>query len=258
MVATKKAAKKKAAKKKTPVVKKKKAPATATAECVRVAADQKAKEAKHAAILKEARAVLPKLRTGKVTLSAERDRLGHKSNKTLRAALTEILGSKEAYRAMMRKSMEERPQEKRSITKREVPWKPDDTDVPVVFGCKHKDGWSTESITVHLHTKFVLVAPDGTKYIEANSKENANLIVDHTKKSPELGRIRYRIFDNTSAAKEVEKEQKAATKRAAVKKAKRVRKKTKPGEISKVLDKAVARGEAKAAKKKKTTRKASK
>ncbi len=48
-----------------------------------------------------AREILPRLKKGETTLSAERDRLGLSGNGPLRKALTEILGSKKAYGEMM-------------------------------------------------------------------------------------------------------------------------------------------------------------
>lgn len=52
-------------------------------------------------LLDAARDVLPKLQSGKTTLSAERDRLGLSGNGPLRKALTELLGGKAQYSKMM-------------------------------------------------------------------------------------------------------------------------------------------------------------
>ena len=54
-----------------------------------------------APLLDVAKEVLPKLKAGKTTLSAERDRLGLSSNGPLRKALTKLLGGKQAYQKMM-------------------------------------------------------------------------------------------------------------------------------------------------------------
>ena len=52
-------------------------------------------------IAEAAKKILPLLRKGETTLSAERDKLGLSGNGPLRKALTELLGSKKAYTAMM-------------------------------------------------------------------------------------------------------------------------------------------------------------
>ncbi len=86
MAATKKAPTKRKAAKKTTAKK---------------ATKKTAKTTNGDAMLKVAKQVLPKLQAGKTTLSAERDRLGMKSNGPLRKALTSLLGSKKAYTKMM-------------------------------------------------------------------------------------------------------------------------------------------------------------
>ncbi len=60
-----------------------------------------AKAAKNAKLVEAAKKILPALRKGETTLSAERDKLHLTSNGPLRKALTEILGSKKAYQEMM-------------------------------------------------------------------------------------------------------------------------------------------------------------
>ena len=52
----------------------------------------------------EAKKILPRLKAGKTTMGAERDRLGFSSNKPMREALIEILGSKKAYMALLKSS----------------------------------------------------------------------------------------------------------------------------------------------------------
>ena len=52
----------------------------------------------------EAKKILPRLRAGKTTMGAERDRLGYSSNKPMRDALITILGSKKAYMALLKSS----------------------------------------------------------------------------------------------------------------------------------------------------------
>ncbi len=59
------------------------------------------KAVKNAKLAEAAKKILPALRKGETTLSAERDRLHLSSNGPLRKALTEILGSKKAYQQMM-------------------------------------------------------------------------------------------------------------------------------------------------------------
>ena len=57
--------------------------------------------AKNGKLMEAAREILPRLKKGETTLSAERDRLRLSGNGPLRKALTELLGSKAAYTAMM-------------------------------------------------------------------------------------------------------------------------------------------------------------
>lgn len=59
------------------------------------------KAVKNAKLAEAAKKILPALRKGETTLSAERDKLHLTSNGPLRKALTEVLGSKAAYTAMM-------------------------------------------------------------------------------------------------------------------------------------------------------------
>jgi len=54
--------------------------------------------------IKEAKKILPRLRAGKTTMGAERDRLGLSSNKPMRTALIKILGSRKAYFALLKSS----------------------------------------------------------------------------------------------------------------------------------------------------------
>ena len=60
-----------------------------------------AKAVKNAKLAEAAKKILPRLKKGQTTLGAERDRLGLSGNGPLRKALTELLGSKAAYTAMM-------------------------------------------------------------------------------------------------------------------------------------------------------------
>ena len=74
---------------------------TTTTKTAKKSPPKKKPTSKHVALLEAAREVLPKLKAGKTTLSAERDRLGLSGNGPLRKALTEVLGSKKAYQEMM-------------------------------------------------------------------------------------------------------------------------------------------------------------
>jgi hypothetical protein len=84
----------------------KKAPAAKKAEAPASAVDPE--------LAKAAKQILPKLKAGKTTLSAERDRLGLSSNGPLRKALTELLGSKAKYTAMMKAGLEARAEQQES------------------------------------------------------------------------------------------------------------------------------------------------
>ena len=77
------------------MAKKAKKPAAAKAKAAKKPAKKNGK------LLEAAREILPRLRAGKTTLGAERDRLGLSGNGPLRKALTEILGGKAAYSKMM-------------------------------------------------------------------------------------------------------------------------------------------------------------
>lgn len=63
---------------------------------------------KNGKIVEAAKKILPILRKGETTLSAERDRLKLSSNGPLRKALTELLGSKAAYQEMMKTAREKK------------------------------------------------------------------------------------------------------------------------------------------------------
>ena len=67
-----------------------------------------AKAVKNAKLAEAAKKILPALRKGETTLSAERDKLHLTSNGPLRQALTELLGSKKAYTAMMKAAREKK------------------------------------------------------------------------------------------------------------------------------------------------------
>ncbi len=67
-----------------------------------------AKAVKNAKLAEAAKKILPVLRKGETTLSAERDKLHLTSNGPLRKALTELLGSKKAYTAMMKAAREKK------------------------------------------------------------------------------------------------------------------------------------------------------
>ncbi len=67
-----------------------------------------AKAVKNAKLAEAAKKILPALRKGETTLSAERDKLHLTSNGPLRKALTELLGSKKAYTAMMKAAREKK------------------------------------------------------------------------------------------------------------------------------------------------------
>ncbi len=64
--------------------------------------------ARNAKLAEAAKKILPILRKGETTLSAERDRLKLTSNGPLRKALTELLGSKAAYQKMMKAAREKK------------------------------------------------------------------------------------------------------------------------------------------------------
>ena len=67
-----------------------------------------AKAANNAKLAEAAKKILPILRKGETTLSAERDRLKLSSNAPLRKALTELLGSKAAYTKMIKAAREKK------------------------------------------------------------------------------------------------------------------------------------------------------
>ena len=64
----------------------------------------KAKAPSKNGYIDEAKKILPHLRAGKTTMGAERDRLGLSSNKPMRDALIQILGSRKAYMSLLKSS----------------------------------------------------------------------------------------------------------------------------------------------------------
>ena len=79
----------------------KKAPAKKKATAKKARAAKAKAPAKNGKLMEAAREILPRLKKGATTLGAERDRLRLSGNGPLRKALTELLGSKAAYTAMM-------------------------------------------------------------------------------------------------------------------------------------------------------------
>ena len=95
-----------------PAAKKKAAPTKKVAQkkatTAKKAPAKKKAAAKNGKIAEAAKKILPILRRGEATLGAERDRLKLTSNGPLRKALTELLGSKAAYTAMMKAAREKK------------------------------------------------------------------------------------------------------------------------------------------------------
>lgn len=204
------------------------------------------------AFLEECKDILARLQAGQTTVGAERDRLGHKNNSKIRKVIITLLpGGKEEYMQLVgRYSPFVHKKDENGET---VAWTPDDSDVPVVTATpyakctvvedeainpktkRHKahmeysDGWRTETVDWHGRVLDILVAPDGAKYVAAAGNERADLIVDHSEsKTPELGKLRYRLYEESPKAKAAEKEAKANKKRAAAKKKAAVKTKAKP------------------------------
>jgi len=149
-------------------------------------------------LLQEAREVLPRLQAGETTMGAERDRLGFSSNRPLREALFVVLGSKEAYFALLEQRLG--PQRAAGIPQ------VSDADVPVNTSSRCTEGWSGATMDVHGQSHDVVIDPEGVEYVRAQANERADLIVDHTVRFPDLGRSRWRRRETSAKERAARKE----------------------------------------------------
>ena len=163
---------------------------------------------KNGALLKAARNVLPKLQAGQTTLSAERDRLGLSSNGPLRKALTELLGGKKQYQAMMKTAQAARPESRGSGDTAAV----DDSDVPHQQGGK---GW-TQIGTVGKGDAARAIFRDleGNEWAVARPDEPADLVIEHKTNGLTPTRL-YKLKAASKAKKQQAGKTKAPTKKAA-------------------------------------------
>lgn len=128
---------------------------------------------KNGALLKAAREILPRLKSGSTTLSAERDKLGLKSNGPLRQVLTKLLGGKTAYQKMMKAAQAARPESRGSGDTAAV----DDSDVPHQKGGK---GWvQIGTVGKGDNARPIFRDPKGQQWAEARPDEPAELIIEH-------------------------------------------------------------------------------
>ncbi len=157
-------------------------------------------------LLAEARKVLPRLQAGETTMGAERDRLGFSSNRPMREALIEIMGSREAYFALLdRRAKHTRFGVAKARGTDSTPLV-DDKDVPVITSSKYSDGWRGSTFEVHAHTHDIVIAPDGTEYVRCQANERADIIVDHTKRYADMGHSRWRKLDTSPKARAARRE----------------------------------------------------
>jgi hypothetical protein len=224
----KKAVKKKVAKKAAPQKKAVKKKAVKT-----VGAKLKNGMPSYETLLKHAKAALPRISSGAVSINDERVRLGLNKTGRWRKAIKEVCGGDAGYQKMLAG----RPRASRGVGRKfkkgEAPppkVKISDAAVPVVTSTKFADGWNSEALQVHNHTVDLIIDPEGTKYIGAAANEKADLIVDHSKsRMPALGKIRYRLYETSGTARKVRRQAKLAAKgekaRAVKKAAKKAAKK---------------------------------
>ncbi len=173
-------------------------------------------------LLDEARKALPRLQAGETTMGAERDRLGFSSNRPLREALFEIMGSREAYFELL----DRRAQHTRfGADKARGTGGPlvNDKDVPIITSSKYSEGWHGGTFDLHGYTHDTVIAPDETEYVRCQANERADIIVDHTKVG--LARSRWRKLDSSPKAREARREARLASHGAAAHKAKTAKKK---------------------------------
>lgn len=100
----------------------------------------------------------------------------------------------------------------------------DDSAVPVVMDCRRSDGWHSRVITVHGATENVLIAPDGTEYVQAAGNQRADLITKATRLGGDG--LRWRLYENSTQAKKVAKEEKQVEQHARKTAAKKAAKKS--------------------------------
>ncbi len=164
------------------------------------------------ALLKAAREILPRLKSGSTTLSAERDKLGLKSNGPLRQVLTKLLGGKTAYQKMMKAAQAARPESRGSGDTAAV----DDSDVPHQKGGK---GWvQIGTVGKGDNARPIFRDPKGQQWAEARPDEPAELIIEHKTN----GLTPTRLYKLKAASKA--KKQQAGKTKAPTKKAKRSKK----------------------------------
>lgn len=181
-------------------------------------------------LLKAAKEILPRLKTGETTLIQESERvIGKRDNNPLRAALRELLGGKAPYEAMMAQAKEaRRPPERekvprsrrtRSATGAVVM---DDAEVPIVFSTKTADGWGSSTLRVRDRTEDVITSPEGVSYVRARANERADLITDFSKgKAAGLAPARWRLLEDSGKVRTVKKEKKLLKQAKEAKKSKK-------------------------------------
>lgn len=96
----------------------------------------------------------------------------------------------------------------------------DDSNVPVITSGRVKDGWGSERILVNERAEDVLVAPDGTRYVHAQSNHNADLIY-----KGKYGERRWRKLEGSALARQVKREEKLVQVGAAQRERKTIRRK---------------------------------
>lgn len=174
-------------------------------------------------LLAEARKVLPRLQAGETTMGAERDRLGFSSNRPMREALIEIMGSRKAYFDLLEaRSVHTRFGGQKKGATGGLPLV-SDKDVPVITSSKYTEGWHGGTFDLHGYTHDTVIAPDETEYVRCQANERADIIVDHTKVG--LARSRWRKLDTSPKARAARREARLKSHGEAARQAKTAKKK---------------------------------
>ena len=179
----------------------------------KVAKGKKVVDKTNGQLLKAAREALPRLKAGKTTLSAERDRLGLSSNGPLRKALTKVLGGKAAYQKMMRAAQAARPESKSARKGKSAPSAAlDDSDVPHQKGGK---GWVQIGAVGKGGTERAMFRdPEGNEWAVARPDEPAELIVVNKTNGLTPTRL-YKLKPAKKAKRSVPKQKRTSIKKAA-------------------------------------------
>ena len=139
-------------------------------------------------------------------------------------------GEGEWFGADKRKKLEGLGESRKSVS---TPVVMDDSEVRVIFSALFSKGWKSKAIRIGGTAMDVITDPDGEEFVLARANERADLIIDHTEDHPEVGRVRWKAYATSGAAKKVKKEKKQIARAKDTAKVKRAAKKTKKAKAEK-------------------------